>query len=1800
MTSRLSTGLGLPRPRLPSHLRQFSRGTAMDRSSSASSIEPVPSPAETISSNSTARECPSAQKKPPPERICTVSINEGFSKDEVQMNLDLFDNAVEPGSMMAMHILKTDQDKKSKGHDIDPKRRHLIFVKDMAKELKARHPNTELYVTRHFADSFGVKTGCQVLLTPVDPHAPDIEASHVELSFRDQYLSRADMWRLTIGELADKIVYKGQMILFMGTVKCHITAVYVEGEKVQSAFFGRNSRPIFRSESARYVIFIQMAQEMWEFDSDGSGEIMFNKCVNGFLPTLFKKWAALKVKHLVSIVLFSRVEFDTGLSAELGSSTLHQDYYTGVQPTGPRRPYKDFYRVVVSEMASGEWTTILHTLKKESNSFRKDISLHHLRSMGAFTTIPEDASPQGSSGSRIKAEPSLATYGNFLEAISLASSQFAHDHIDRDLTRTGISVVVITPGSGVFEVDYESLRRTTEALVGNGIGIDLICMPKMPLHSVPLFRYHNPLSIVRPRSIRSYDSTPRGQTPLAGSYNSLAESLSPTKASDSTIHNRVDANLTSHREEWCYAIPQWLHVSYWSGNDDEALSYQGIALSPPAQQEQAEFKSRCRMYNLQMRSVLEANEIEVTPLQEDPQYPRLNPESPSSRKHRGAVNSRTTHNFRAPDSLYEYVEGFRKFVPDRLVKTGEASIWKQLQEFDESRAKLPSRRRYRPEERREMASLSSSIKEKRYSGGQLASLSTSAKEKKSQPAKPITTTKMTSPPKTPKLMRQISLGQRGFGIAKPKAAVGETKAENAVATLSKLQPTPSKPGPVRPSSPQTISSNTSISDQSQSVPIVIKNTPTTGPITAASLVGSSFSHRQDENPELEFSDVLRQEDVQRLYNSKLLAEALPELPQFISTAASLSPWLSVVNPSNPDVNRIDAARLFSRWQHVFPRPSDMRVMKWKALCCPAAVPLTTEYFPTRVQFEAEYISQPYNIDQSMDDELAEEPKSRDDFLRELVGLRFSQGFQIVVGSAIAKAFGQRALKITDIFSRDHTAEDGTSVFMSVGNMIHQLSCVNNTEVEINIFSRKKTEPSEFDGPYTPAVRTILDADYETTEIDVIAPEVDRKWNYIDQFVASHDEEMLEQLRFWRARFVLIPVAPRNPSVPRTAGGDSEEEIRLEGIKRLGQLWQKHRWLAPSERRFSARKIKDPNPLDIVYKTEDASAVIAIELENLIEGLEGSGKGRLLNKERFRRDDLNAVVLAEAIQQPVEKGGIRMRNRRWHLRLHYNCFIGSDMTTWLLENFEDLESREEAEAFGNRLMAGEDNASGIFVHVEKRHPFRDGQYFYQIVREHAKPHAQGWFNSIRRNDSVPSTPISERPPTTRPSGDPSPISGTTTPTAVFPGGIKPKVVLSKVMKYDVDHRKKSYRPERINLHYDRLHNPDNCYHIRIDWMNVTAKLIEDAVGAWARLAGQYGLQLVEVPIAEACTITDNNPFRRPFILKLAIPPPDHHPEMYYDATSLTPHALPVKSRHFYQRAILRRFDFVLDMEASSNFPSAEVDISYSWGRPDFVYSQYIHRSGTLLAEITDDGDILLLANRLAGNRVAVSREKEMRIGGEQSNQQGTLDRSTARMVSSGAYTNYGIAEPTPVTSPLLRATAAPPSQSEFLNHHSPMARTTSTDALPAMGSSTFGNINPSGVAMHPHGTAPPHVGWTGSNKEIAQTVKEDLEIFCMDGPQLDAFYKELVEKAATAISSQAGTPSARPTSPSASGIGPIPEVSIPSIGLGPGLMAASELNGGNSPRMNSPAQALSPFARRASVQDGILGSRVSHPDRSSGT
>ncbi|TVY56893.1 Vacuolar membrane-associated protein iml1 [Lachnellula cervina] len=279
---------------------------------------------------------------------------------------------------------------------------------------------------------------------------------------------------------------------------------------------------------------------------------------------------------------------------------------------------------------------------------------------------------------------------------------------------------------------------------------------------------------------------------------------------------------------------------------------------------------------------------------------------------------------------------------------------------------------------------------------------------------------------------------------------------------------------------------------------------------------------------------------------------------------------------------------------------------------------------------------------------------------------------------------------------------------------------------------------------------------------------------------------------------------------------------------------------------------------------------------------------------------------------------------------------------------------------------------------------------------------------------------------------------------------------------------------------------------------------------------------------------------PYMIELAVQPPDRQPRTYFDSTYFGPQAPTIPAnRHFYHKAIMKKFNFVLDIEAAKNFPS-DVDVTYSWGKPDFKYTQYIHRSGVLLAEITDEGNFLLLANRLYNNRTTADRELDryVKIDHERST------RMAATVYGHGINTD----KPSPLNSPMLRPTN---------NIISPVLRATSDVLGPSLAASKVANI-----------TTP-------------ESLKNELEDFCHNGPLLESYYKEVYEKATP--------PNMTPPNPRSPFVSSLLELNIPTLGLPPRILARdtspSPMRLSNLPGIGS---SMPQLGRRPSVQIGISG------------
>ncbi|XP_071781726.1 GATOR1 complex protein DEPDC5 isoform X6 [Centroberyx gerrardi] len=333
----------------------------------------------------------------------------------------------------------------------------LLQVKSLKEDLQKE----TISVDQTVAQAFKLRAYQDVIVNIVDPK--DVTLDLVELTFKDQYIGRGDMWRLK-KSLVSTCAYVTQKVEFAG-IRAQASELWVKGEKVTCGYISEDTRVVFRSTSAMVYIFIQMSCEMWDFDI--YGDLYFEKAVNGFLSDLFAKWKEKNCSHEVTVVLFSRTFYNAKTMDEFPEilrGSIRQDH--------EGRFYEDFYRVVAQNERRDEWTSLLVTIKK---LFIQYPVLVRLKEADGF--------PSGHN--------STAAQGNYLEAINLSFNVFDKHYINRNFDRTGQMSVVITPGVGVFEVDRLLMILTKQRMIDNGIGVDLVCMGEQPLHAVPLFKLHN-------------------------------------------------------------------------------------------------------------------------------------------------------------------------------------------------------------------------------------------------------------------------------------------------------------------------------------------------------------------------------------------------------------------------------------------------------------------------------------------------------------------------------------------------------------------------------------------------------------------------------------------------------------------------------------------------------------------------------------------------------------------------------------------------------------------------------------------------------------------------------------------------------------------------------------------------------------------------------------------------------------------------------------------------------------------------------------------------------------------------------------------------------------------------------------------------------------------------------------------------------------------------------------------------------------------------------------------------------------
>ncbi|KYQ52041.1 DEP domain-containing protein 5 [Trachymyrmex zeteki] len=348
-------------------------------------------------------------------------------------------------------------------HPEDEFSRLLLQVTSFKEDLQGRET---ISVENNVASMFQLRTFADVYMNIVNPD--DVALDSIELTFKDQYMGRSEMWRLK-NSLVNTCVYINKKIEFCGgSIRCQVYEMWSQGDRVACGVITDDTKVVFRSSTSMVYLFIQMSTEMWDFDIHG--DLYFEKAVNGFLADLFQKWKRNGSNHEVTIVLFSRTFYNATSLEEFPNhmrECLQHDYRG--------RFYEDFYRVAVQNERFEDWSNILVQLRKLFTDYQKIVLEYHQK--------PDINMP--------KAVNSTAAQGNFLEVLNMSLNVFEKHYLDRSFDRTGQLSVVITPGVGVFEVDRELTNVTKQRIIDNGVGSDLVCVGEQPLHAVPLLKFHN-------------------------------------------------------------------------------------------------------------------------------------------------------------------------------------------------------------------------------------------------------------------------------------------------------------------------------------------------------------------------------------------------------------------------------------------------------------------------------------------------------------------------------------------------------------------------------------------------------------------------------------------------------------------------------------------------------------------------------------------------------------------------------------------------------------------------------------------------------------------------------------------------------------------------------------------------------------------------------------------------------------------------------------------------------------------------------------------------------------------------------------------------------------------------------------------------------------------------------------------------------------------------------------------------------------------------------------------------------------
>ena len=193
------------------------------------------------------------------------------------------------------------------------------------------------------------------------------------------------------------------------------------------------------------------------------------------------------------------------------------------------------------------------------------------------------------------------------------------------------------------------------------------------------------------------------------------------------------------------------------------------------------------------------------------------------------------------------------------------------------------------------------------------------------------------------------------------------------------------------------------------------------------------------------------------------------------------PWRVVSNPLQPESQ---PERTPGQWKHVFSRRNQPWMAKWRVLCSPASLPLTTEDFPSESQLEQQYSKTIHRINLPDAGTSANMRGLRAHVARELIQWRLSEGFQVAIGRPTSQTVGKSASRAVDFFTEDFMTREGATITIVKGDSVHELYAIGK-EIVVTMYQRSADYAHAL--KYSAMIRTIMESRHHERQFSIRLP-----------------------------------------------------------------------------------------------------------------------------------------------------------------------------------------------------------------------------------------------------------------------------------------------------------------------------------------------------------------------------------------------------------------------------------------------------------------------------------------------------------------------------------------------------------------------------------------------------------------------------------------------------------------------------------------------------------------------------------------